>query len=85
MSDIKLLYSLFEQHPIVCTDTRKIEKGCLFFALKGPNFNGNTFAQQALLNGASFVIIDEEAYLTDDRCLLVDDVLTRLQRTIVSN
>lgn len=79
MSRIKLLHSLFLNHPIICTDTRKIEKGCIFFALKGPNFNGNKFATDALEKGAAFAIIDEAENLTDDRCLLVDDVLKCLQ------
>lgn len=79
MSRLKLLHSLFLHHPLICTDTRKIQKGCIFFALKGPNFNGNSFAQQALNEGASFAVIDEAAYLNDDRCLLVDNVLLRLQ------
>ena len=51
----------------------------MFFALKGQNFNANTFALQALDNGASFVVIDEAIYATDERCLLVDDVLQTLQ------
>lgn len=80
MADARLLHSLFLQHPVVSTDTRKITKGCLFFALRGPNFNGNAFAEQALNDGASFAIIDDPEYLTDDRCLLVDNVLHNLQQ-----
>jgi UDP-N-acetylmuramoyl-tripeptide--D-alanyl-D-alanine ligase len=73
------LYNLYLQHPSVCTDTRKITEGCLFFALKGPNFNANTFAAEALNKGAAYAIIDEAEYKTDDRCILVDDVLKALQ------
>lgn len=72
------LLPLFLEHPSVSTDTRKIQSGDLFFALKGPNFNGNKFAQDALAAGASHVIIDEAEYLTDN-CILVDDVLEALQ------
>lgn len=52
----------------------------MFFALKGPNFNGNSFAKQALDSGAAYVIIDEEEYLLNDRCIHVADVLETLQR-----
>lgn len=52
----------------------------MFFALKGPAFNGNTFAAQALNAGAAYVIVDEEKYKLDDRCILVDDSLKALQR-----
>jgi UDP-N-acetylmuramoyl-tripeptide--D-alanyl-D-alanine ligase len=42
------LYQLFLQYPSVQTDTRKLRQGDIFFALKGPNFNGNGFAPKAL-------------------------------------
>ena len=54
------LYQIYLKHPSVCTDTRKIQKGDLFFALKGEHFNGNQFAVQALENGAAYAIVDEE-------------------------
>lgn len=73
------LYTLYKQHPLICTDTRKISEGCLFFALKGPNFNANAFAREALDKGAAYAIVDEEQYKTSDRCILVDDVLKALQ------
>ena len=44
----------------ICTDTRNIANGSIFFALKGAHFNGNKFAQAALDKGAYKVIIDEE-------------------------
>ena len=62
----------------ICTDTRKITKNCLFFALKGGNFNGNTFAQTALNKGAYKVIIDEEEFQTKGT-ILVTNVLKTLQ------
>ena len=37
------IYTLFLKHKKICTDTRKIQKGSIFFALKGENFNGNQF------------------------------------------
>lgn len=59
---IERVYQYFLESTGICTDTRKIEKGCLFFALKGDNFNGNKFTQEALDKGAFKVIIDEDAY-----------------------
>jgi len=79
MPDIQALYQLYLVNQTICTDTRSISQDCLFFALKGENFNANTFALQALQQGAAYVIIDEEEYKVDERCILVDDVLTCLQ------
>src|SRR5450432_1554119 len=73
------LYQLYQKFPSVCTDTRKVQKGDLFFALKGEHFNGNRFATHALDNGAAYAIIDEAPARMDDRMILVDDVLTCLQ------
>jgi UDP-N-acetylmuramoyl-tripeptide--D-alanyl-D-alanine ligase len=55
---INELYEIFLQHPSVETDTRKIKEGDIFFALKGPNFNGNKYAKAALEKGASYCICD---------------------------
>lgn len=73
------LYSLFQKHPHVITDTRKLIKGGIFFALKGGNFNGNQFALQALNEGAAYAVIDEDLQNNDDRLLKVDNVLIALQ------
>lgn len=78
--NIAELYQIYLQHSIVQTDTRKLTDGCLFFALKGPNFNANTFAAQALSNGAAYAVVDEAEYATNDKCILVDDVLQTLQQ-----
>nr|WP_297784958.1 UDP-N-acetylmuramoyl-tripeptide--D-alanyl-D-alanine ligase [uncultured Allomuricauda sp.] len=77
---MKELHALFLEHPNICTDTRKITENCLFFALKGPNFNGNAFAQEALDKGAAYAIIDEEEFKSSDRLILCEDVLTTLQQ-----
>lgn len=76
---IQNLYSLFLQHPNISIDTRKINKNCLFFALKGPNFNGNDFAMQAIKKGAAYAIVDEEKYVLNDQYILVKDCLKTLQ------
>jgi len=79
MSQIQPIYQHYLSHRTICTDTRNIVKGCLFFALKGENFDANTFAEQALKQGAAFVIIDNKNYQSGDQCILVDDVLSTLQ------
>lgn len=73
------IFDLFYQTSGVCTDTRKIAKDCLFICLKGANFNGNTFAAQAIDNGAKFVIVDEKEFQTKESIFLVDDTLKFLQ------
>ncbi|MBA3705692.1 MAG: UDP-N-acetylmuramoyl-tripeptide--D-alanyl-D-alanine ligase [Bacteroidetes bacterium] len=73
------LYNYFIKYPIVCTDTRDIKPGSIFFALKGDNFNGNKFAEQALQAGSSIAVIDEKEYKKNDHYFLVNDVLTALQ------
>lgn len=77
--NIEELYKIYEQHPSVQTDTRKLKKGDLFFALKGANYNGNLYAQQALELGASYCIVDEK-HTDDKRIIMVEDVLTTLQQ-----
>ena len=77
---IEELYQLFAKHPVISTDSRHIENNSLFFALKGENFNGNSYASSALESGAAFAVIDEVDYNSCDRCILVDDVLLTLQK-----
>src|SRR5215204_1162891 len=76
---IEELYELYKLNPVVCTDTRNITKGCIFFALKGENFNGNTFAENALKSGASYAVIDQPEFKKDDRFIVEPDVLKSLQ------
>ena len=79
MTTIANLHSLFLECSSVSTDTRKIEKNSLFVALKGDNFDANTFAKEALEKGAKYVVIDNPTYLIDNRTLLVKDSLVALQ------
>lgn len=74
------LYQHFLSHQSVQTDTRKLKPGELFFALKGPNFNANNFAQQALDKGAAFAVVDDYYGPPDNRIIRVDDVLFCLQQ-----
>ena len=73
------LYQIFLQHPSIQTDTRKLKSGDLFFALKGPSFNANHFAQQAIDAGAAYAIVDESPEMENSRILKVEDVLQSLQ------
>lgn len=52
----------------------------MFFALKGDHFNGNEFAEEAIRKGASYAIIDENIDNNNEQCIVVDNVLTTLQR-----
>jgi UDP-N-acetylmuramoyl-tripeptide--D-alanyl-D-alanine ligase len=74
------LYAIYKEHSTISTDTRKIAEGSIFFALKGPNFNANTFAAEALKKGAAYCVIDDVNYKINDKCILVDDVLNCLQK-----
>lgn len=74
------LISAYQRNQSVTTDTRKLKQGDVFFALKGDQFNGNTFAQRALEAGAALVVIDDPEFNTgEDRLLLVEDSLRTLQ------
>lgn len=80
MNTIEQLHQLFLNGAPICTDTRSITSGSLFFALKGAQFNGNTFAAKALEAGAVAVVVDEAGWIPEgDHVFLVDDALKSLQ------
>lgn len=79
MTTTENIYQIFREYPHISTDSRKIEKNCLFFALKGENFNGNKYAAAALQNGAACAIIDEKEYFLSEKTILVEDVLQSLK------
>ena len=76
---IEEIYKLYKQNFLIDTDTRSIRKNSIFFALKGDNFNGNTFAEKAIEMGALYSIVDEKKYVTNSKTILVDNVLETLQ------
>ena len=91
---ISEIYDIYLQYPSVVTDTRKLKEGDFFFALKGPNFNANTFAFKALEAGAAYCVVDEplttiatyyegnneaQKEAALSKMIVVDDVLTTLQ------
>jgi UDP-N-acetylmuramoyl-tripeptide--D-alanyl-D-alanine ligase len=77
--EIAALYKLYQQYPLIQTDTRKLQPGGIFFALSGANFDGNAFAAQALQQGVAYAVVDKAEYAVNDRCILVPDVLGALQ------
>ena len=80
MLAIEELYQHFQKSTGICTDTRNIKQGNLFFALKGPNFNGNLFAQQAIAQGCYMAVIDENNNNQNkEHYFEVEDTLKALQ------
>lgn len=82
--DISTLYDIFTQCTGITTDSRKVGKGSIFFALKGENFDGNKFALQALKDGAAYAVIDSEELIFQggefaERLILTDNSLATLQ------
>lgn len=73
------LYSIFEQHPVVTTDTRDCPKGSIFFALRGASFNGNDFALQALKKGCAYAVVDSPSVEDGERIIRVEDALKAMQ------
>ncbi|WP_127846590.1 UDP-N-acetylmuramoyl-tripeptide--D-alanyl-D-alanine ligase [Psychroflexus aestuariivivens] len=78
MENLNTIYSAFDESNGVSTDTRKIQKNQIYFALKGDNFDGHKFVEQAIKKGASKAVIDNPDYQGENR-ILVDDVLKSLQ------
>jgi UDP-N-acetylmuramoyl-tripeptide--D-alanyl-D-alanine ligase len=77
---IKDIYELYIQNPSITTDSRKINKGDLFWALKGEHFDGNKFVQFALNSGARFAVSDDKSNQKSDRVIIVQDSLETLQK-----
>ena len=74
------LYPIYQKHSTICTDSRKVTPDCLFFALKGDNFDGNKFAQQAIAEGAAYAVIDDASRQENNsQYILVKDALKTLQ------
>ncbi|CAI8205114.1 MAG: UDP-N-acetylmuramoyl-tripeptide--D-alanyl-D-alanine ligase [Flavobacteriaceae bacterium] len=77
--EISSLYEIFLKHPVVTSDSRAISDGCIFFGLKGPNFNGNTFALEALERGAAYAVVEDTSLLKHPNCMVVPNSLETLQ------
>ncbi len=77
--ELPQLYEAYLTSSGICTDTRKIKSNCIFFALKGEHFDANTFAAQALNEGAKLAVIDHPDYAIEGKTILVENTLTTLQ------
>ncbi len=80
MTEIQKLYQKYLECKTISTDTRQIVPGSMFIALKGPKFNANAFAEEALQKGAAYAVVDEAAFAKNDQYMLVDDGLQSLQQ-----
>ena len=78
--NISKLYNIFKEYPSISTDSRNIKKDSIFFALKGENFNGNKFAEEALKSGCKYAVIDEKEYGINRNYILVNNALKTLQQ-----
>ncbi|MDH5597653.1 MAG: Mur ligase family protein, partial [Cyclobacteriaceae bacterium] len=78
--EISLLYNYFKESTGVATDTRKINQGNIFFALKGPNFNANLFAGEAIEKGAKYAVVDDRSLADEKTIFYVPDTLIALQK-----
>lgn len=76
---IQELYNKYLSHPVIITDSRKVLRDSIFFALKGDNFDGNTFAQKAIEMGAAYTVVDDPNVVKGERYILVENVLSTLQ------
>lgn len=74
------LYEIFKQYPVICTDEKKGLPDSLFFAIQGFSYNGNKFAKKALEAGCRYAVVDDLTVITDDRYILVDNVLKALEQ-----
>ena len=77
--NIEQLHNIYLRSRTVTTDSRTVTPGCIFFALRGTNFDGNQFVGKALEQGAACCVTEDKSRLADDRCMVVDDVLATLQ------
>ncbi|MDO4726134.1 MAG: UDP-N-acetylmuramoyl-tripeptide--D-alanyl-D-alanine ligase [Porphyromonadaceae bacterium] len=80
MGEIQQLYEVFKQYPKITIDSRCCPPNSIFFALRGENVDGNDYAEKALNNGAEYAVVDRVDVAQNDRYIVVDDVLTAMQR-----
>lgn len=78
--DISELYSIYQSHPVITTDSRDCPPGSIFFALRGDNFDGNKFAAAALEKGCAYAVVDNKDYAAGSRFILVSDTLAAFKQ-----
>lgn len=79
MMSLDELYKIFLKYPLITTDSRAVPENSIFMALRGERFDGNQFASVALQNGAAYAVVDDPGIVSDDRYILVPDVLQTMQ------
>lgn len=77
--DMKL-FELFSECTNVCIDNRRVTTNCLFIGIKGANFDGSNFAEQALASGAKYAIVSIEEKANQSSIFYVPDTLIYLQQ-----
>ena len=78
--NIQKIHELFLLNNSVSIDTRNIKSNDIFFAINGPNFNGNKFALEAIKKGCSYVVSDElEVSKLSNKIVYVEDSVKALQ------
>ncbi len=77
---IEELYRFYQKHPLITTDSRRVPEDSIFFALKGEQFDGNAFVEEALEKGAAWAVSDDRKYAGKEKVILVDHVLGSLQQ-----
>ena len=79
-NSIEKIYSIYKKSSGISTDSRSIIENSIYFALKGPNFNGNHFAEDALEKGAILSVVDDKSLNgVSDNFIIVKDSLKTLQ------
>ena len=78
--DLQTIYSRYLECTAPVIDSREVEKGCMFFALRGENFNGNRFAVEAIQKGARYALVDDPVFANSRGCILVKDTLEVMQK-----
>ena len=71
--DISEFYKIYQEHPVVTTDSRNCPEGSIFIALKGASFDGNKFAEAALEKGCAYAVVDEKEYCKEGDERFIDN------------
>lgn len=77
---IEQIYKIFEQHRLISTDSRILSPNSIFFAIKGENFDGNNYVEQALAAGCCAAVASDKKYINTENVFVVDDTIQTLQQ-----
>ena len=79
MDQLQKIYDCYLTSEGVFTDTRVPKKGGVFFALKGPNFDGNAYVEEAFKKGAIAAIVSDPKWANHPNCIFQENTLSSLQ------